>query len=381
VSWKEVSTLQLRTEFVSLARQEGANIKELCRRYNISRTTAYKWLKRFEEEGAAGLIDQSRRPLSSPGKTTAAPEKQILDLNLEHTGWGARKIKRHLEDKGHVMPAPSTVHAILKRNDRIDPAASLVKPFIRFEHPQPNDLWQMDFKGHVGLRAGRCHPLTLLDDHSRFSLAIAACANEKRETVQRHLISVFRRYGLPRRMTMDNGPPWGHEGDVYTGLELWMMRQGIEVCHSRPYHPQTQGKLERFHRSMKAELLTDRTLIDLDAAQQTFDQWRKIYNHQRPHQALNFNVPASRYWQSELCYQEVPAELEYGDDDEVRTVQANGELNWRGWELKLGRAFTGERVGLRRTLEDGKHDVYWGRHRVAQIDMNARSVISGKRLR
>lgn len=381
MSWKEVSALQLRTEFVSLACQEGANIQELCRRYGISRTTGYKWLKRFEEEGATGLIDQSRRPLSSPGKVTAAPEKQILDLNLEHTGWGARKIKRYLEDKGHVMPAPSTVHAILKRNDRIDSAASLVKPFIRFEHLQPNDLWQMDFKGHVSMRAGRCHPLTLLDDHSRFSLTIAACANEKRETVQSHLISVFRRYGLPRRMTMDNGPPWGHEGDVYTGLELWLMRQGIEVCHSRPYHPQTQGKLERFHRSMKAELLTDRTLIDLDAAQQIFDQWREIYNHQRPHQALNFNVPASRYRQSEQCYQEAPPELEYGDDDEVRTVQANGELNWRGWELKLGRAFTGERVGLRRTLEDGKHDVYWGRHRVAQIDMNVRSVISGKRLR
>ena len=381
MSWKEVSALQLRTEFVSLARQEGANIKELCRRYSISRTTAYKWLKRFEDDGEDGLKDQSRRPRSSPGKTTLEPERRVLEANLDHPGWGARKIKRYLEDQGHSMPAASTVHAILHRNDRVNAAASLIKPFIRFEHEQPNDLWQMDFKGHIAMRLGRCHPLTVLDDHSRFSLAIAACGNEKRETVQGHLINVFRRYGLPKRMTMDNGPPWGHEQDLYTGLELWLMRQGIEISHSRPYHPQTQGKLERFHRSLKAELLTDRTLDDLEAAQKIFDHWRETYNHLRPHQALDLRVPASRYKPSPQRYQEAPPVIEYGDDDEVRTVQANGELNWRGWELKLGRAFTGERVGVRSTLKEGTHDVYWGRHRVARIDMKVRTVISGKRLR
>jgi transposase InsO family protein len=125
----------------------------------------------------------------------------------------------------------------------------------RFEHSAPNQLWQMDFKGHFPFAGGRCHPLTLLDDHSRFSLCLAHCPDERLTTVRQQLVRVFERYGLPARMTMDNGAPWGDTTGSWTALELWLMRQGIRVGHSRPYHPQTQGKLERFHRSLKAEVL------------------------------------------------------------------------------------------------------------------------------
>ena len=381
MSWKEMSAMDLRLEFVSLALAEGANIKALCEHFNIGRTTAYKWLKRFQCEGRDGLRDQSRRPHTSPNQTAPEPEQQILALNIEHTGWGARKIKGCLERRGCTMPAASTVHAILKRNDRIDPQAGLVRPFTSFEHEQPNDLWQMDFKGHVPMRTGRCHPLTLLDDHSRFFLTIAACGNEQRGTVQAHLINAFRQYGLPDRMTMDNGSPWGGEPDAYTGLEIWIMRQGIRVSHSRPYHPQTQGKLERQHRSMIREVFKGMCLIDLSSAQLTLDEWRQVYNHERPHGGIGMQVPASRYTSSSRAYQEVLAPIEYGSDLNVRKVQANGEIYLQGQVWKLGKGFVGERVGVREGSQDGQYDVFWGSHRIAQIDRVTEVVISGKSLR
>lgn len=381
MSWKEVSVVDLRIKFVALALAEGANITALCEDFNVGRTTAYKWLKRYKSEGGDGMNNQSRRPHTSPNRTALELEGQILALNIEHTGWGARKIKGCLERRGSAMPAASTVHAILKRNDRIDPQAGLVKPFTRFEHEQPNDLWQMDFKGHVPMRTGRCHPLTLLDDHSRFFLTIAACGNEQRGTVQAHLIRAFREYGLPNRMTMDNGAPWGDEPESYTGLEIWIMRQGVKVSHSRPYHPQTQGKLERQHRSMIREVFKGMCLIDLPTAQLTLDEWRKVYNHERPHGGIGMQVPASRYTSSSRAYQEALTQIEYGSELEVRKVQAKGEIYWQGQAWKLGKGFVGERVGVREGAQDGQYDVFWGSHRIAQIDKVTKVVISGKSLR
>ena len=372
--------MQLRTEFVHLVRQEGVNIRQLCRRFNISPSTAYKWLNRFETSGAEGLHDQSRRPKTSPKRCADEVEQQILTMSQQYEAWGARKLKRVLEDEGAVMPSVSTVHAVLQRHSRVDPKAAEIKPFIRFEHEAPNDLWQIDFKGHFSLSHGRCHPFTALDDHSRFSLCIAACANEQRQTVQDHLIRSFRRYGLPLRMTMDNGSPWGDQTGVYTALEVWLMSQGIKVGHSRPYHPQTQGKLERFHRSLKNEVLQGRFFTDLDDAQRAFDTWRDIYNQKRPHQALGMAVPATRYSGSPREYQEQPAEPEYNDADVVRKVQVGGEIFWRNREYKIGKAFYGRCIAIRETTEDGIHDVYWSRHRVARIDLNLQIVTAGKKI-
>lgn len=380
MSWEEVSTVQLRTEFVLLAQQEGANVRQLCRRFNISPSTAYKWLSRFEKSGAEGLNNQSRRPKTSPKRCADEVEKQILTVSQEYAAWGARKLKRVLEDKGLVMPSVSTVHAVLQRHSRVDPKAAEIKPFIRFEHEAPNDLWQMDFKGHVGMRHGRCHPLTILDDHSRFSLCIAACANQQRQTVEEQLVGVFRRYGLPQRMTMDNGSPWGDQTGVYTALEVWLMRQGIRVSHSRPYHPQTQGKIERFHRSLKAEVLQSQCFIDLVGAQKAFDIWRETYNQKRPHQALGMGVPASRYSSSPLEYQETRPVLEYAEGDLVRKVQGNGEMYWRSSQFLIGKAFIGELIAIKETTEDGIYDVYWSRHRIARIDLIQQAVVSGKRI-
>jgi transposase InsO family protein len=370
--------MQLRTEFIALVEQ-GGNVRQLCRRFGISPTTAYKWLGRHRQ--GACLADRSRRPARSPGRSEAATEQAVLALRQAHPAWGARKLKRRLTDQGHVMPAVSTVHAILVRHGCIsEQASAAATPWQRFEHPSPNDLWQMDFKGHFALRDGRCHPLTVLDDHSRYNLCLAACADESAATVRAHLIATFRHYGVPRRMTMDNGAPWGDTGAGYTALDVWLLKQGIAVSHSRPYHPQTQGKDERFHRTLKAELLQGRRLDDLDAAQHAFDHWRGLYNHERPHDALALDVPARHYRASPAEYRERPPAPEYDDPQRVRRVQDGGRIHWSGHTYRVGTAFSGEPVALRHLIDERYLEVYWCTHRIARLDLVEHTSIYGRKL-
>ena len=242
-----------------LASVEGANVRSLCRRFGISPTTGYKWLERWRVHGTAGLEELSRRPQHSPRRSDAATETAVLTLRAEHPAWGGRKIARRLKDLGHKeVPAPSTVTAILRRHGiELGAFGGGQTRLHRFERARPNELWQMDFKGHVPLHGGRLHPLTVLDDHSRFAVVLAACANEQTETVRQQLIAAFRRYGQPETMITDNGSPWGDgPGSPFTPLGVWLIEHGIRISHSRPYHPQTMGKDERFHRSLKAEVLS-----------------------------------------------------------------------------------------------------------------------------
>lgn len=376
--WQEVSTMQLRSEFVRLVEQ-GSQVRPLCRRFGISPTTAYKWLGRYQQ--GASLADQSRRPHQSPARTEVSTETKVLALRSEHPAWGARKLRQRLMALGHAMPAASTVHAILQRHGGISPAASeAATPFRRFEHAAPNDLWQMDFKGHVAMRASRCHPLTVLDDHSRFSLCLAACADESLMTVRAHLITTFRRYGLPQRMTMDNGAPWGNDYRSFTTLDVWLMKQGIRVSHSRPYHPQTQGKDERFHRTLHVEVLQGRIHDDLVHAQRDFDAWRGVYNQERPHEALAMAVPSSRYRVSTCEYRESPPAPEYADPRRVRRVTDGGHLCWQGYVYRVGKAFIGEPVEVRATHDEHHLDVYWSTTRIAQLDVIEHTSLSGRRL-
>ena len=370
--WKEVTAMSLRQEFVRFALLEGSNMSELCRRFGISRKTGYKWTARFLKEGVEGLANRSRRPVHSPGKTPPAMEEAVLDVRGRHPAWGGRKIRRRLQNLGwDAAPAVSTITAILKRHGLIDPAESAMRaPWRRFEAEEPNDLWQMDFKGHFSASEGRCHPLTVLDDCSRYSLGLHACANERTRTVQGRLIGVFRRYGLPKTILVDNGSPWGSdERHRYTPLTVWLIRQGIRVVHSRPYHPQTLGKGERFHRSLKAEVIQYCAGLGLEECQKRFDAWRDTYNFHRPHEALRMETPADRYRPSERPYQENPAPVEYGPDDDVRRVQQGGWISYRGREHSVPKAFFGERVAIRLTETGGLMDVYYGNQKIAQIDL------------
>ncbi|MDR3537720.1 MAG: DDE-type integrase/transposase/recombinase [Acetobacteraceae bacterium] len=179
-----------------------------------------------------------------------------MAVRSQHPAWGGRKIRRVLQDQGlERPPSASTITQMIRRRGVLNgPGAGERRDWVRFEHAAPNDLWQMDFKGWFDLDRGRCHPLTVLDDHSRYALEIGACGDEQGQTVRARLEAVFGRYGLPLRILSDNGPPWGSAGHgEHSRLSVWLTDLGIGVSHGRPYHPQTQGKDERFHRTLKAE--------------------------------------------------------------------------------------------------------------------------------
>lgn len=370
--WKEVDAMSLKKEFILLANREDANISALCNRFGITRSTGYKWLKRYNELGSEGLGERPRKPLTSPNQTDCRTERIVIKTRGKHPSWGARKIKSYLESQGYMgLPATSTIHAILMRHDLIDPAeAKKHMPFVKFEHEAPNDLWQIDFKGHFEIDSGRCHPLTILDDHSRFSPAIYAYSNEQEKTVRNGMIEVFRKFGLPERINTDNGPPWGSSTTAkYTTFSVFLIRLGIKVSHSRPHHPQTNGKAERFHRTFKTELLNYNRFKNLKEAQKAFDAWRDCYNTERPHQALDMNTPISRYKPS---YREFPEKLpaiEYGPDDIVRNVQQRGRIRYKGKDYEVGGAFYGEPVALRHTDEDGIIEVFFCNQKIARVDL------------
>lgn len=373
--WNTKNTMDLREEFVRLASQEGANRRELCRRFGISAKTGYKWLARFHENGLAALHERSRRPQHSPARTAADVEAAVLELRGAHPAWGGRKISRRLLDLGQARVAPSTVTQILRRHGRLGvPGEAGTAAYQRFEHAQPNQLWQIDFKGYFETPAGRCHPLTLLDDHSRFNLLLHACGQTDAAAVRPLLAEVFRRYGLPVRINADNGAPWGSPREASHGLSrlsVWLIRLGIRISHSRPAHPQTNGKDERFHRSLKAEVLNGRSFADLPAAQGAFDRWRTVYNCERPHEALALAVPASRYRPSARAYPEALPAIEYGPHDTVCTVGWNGWVKFRKRSLKVSNALMHQPIAFRPVAgRDGLFDLYFCHQRFAQLDLH-----------
>ena len=281
--WCEVSVMDQRREFVRLAMQEGANRRELCRRFAISPAVGYKWLARWKA-GDQDLADRSRRPHVTPKRSEAATEARVLAVRDQHPAWGARKIAHCLKRDGLAVPVPSTVHQILCRNGRVKPTENAPpNPGHRFEKEAPNLLWQMDFKGHMPLSNGTdCHPLTMVDDHSRYALCLKACANEQWLTVQDHLTATFRRYGLPDAFYTDNGSPWGDSSGIHwTKLKVWLLKLGVRVVHARPRHPQARGKNERFHRSLKDEVFALRRFRNLPEVQRALDAWRAVYNLER----------------------------------------------------------------------------------------------------
>lgn len=370
--WKERTSMSLRLEFVKFALADGSSISELCRRFGISRKTGYKWIHRFLKLGHGGLADRSRRPKTSPNRTSDALQNAILQVRKHHPAWGGRKIRKYMHNLGwQQVPATSTITAILRRNGCINPSESIKhKAWQRFEAKAPNDLWQMDFKGHFATDHGRCHPLTVLDDHSRYALGLQACNDQKTLTVRQRLIRIFQSYGLPKQMLMDNGSPWGidkqHE---FTTLTVWLIRQGIGIIHSRPFHPQTLGKEERFHRTLKAEVGQYCIGLSLSQCQRRFDAWRDVYNFQRPHEALDMQVPAERYQPSSWQYEQNLPPIEYGPHDQVRKVQHGGWISFQGQEYRLPKAFHGERVAIRPTGTDGPHDVYFCNQKIAELNV------------
>jgi transposase InsO family protein len=375
--WREVSVMDQRREFVRLAMQEGTNRRELCRRFGISPAVGYKWLGRWAADGE--LADRSRRPHRSPQRTERLVEEHILAVRDAHPAWGARTIARRVENAGLVAPAISTVHEVLRRHGRVKQAPGSPLASQRFEKPAPNLLWQMDFKGWVALTGGaRCHPLTIVDDHSRYAVCIQACANEQSTTVQGHLQTTLRRYGLPEAIFVDNGSPWGDSsGQRWTRLGVWLLKLGIDVLHSRPYHPQSRGKNERFHRTLNAEVFELQRFRDLNEVQRAFDQWRTVYNLERPHQGIDLEVPAKRYQPSSRTMPSHVPQVQYDEHEIVRTVSSTKSyVSFKGRFWKIPQAFRGERLAIRPRTPDGRYAVCFGAYEIAAIDLTNPECVS-----
>jgi transposase InsO family protein len=308
-------------------------------------------------------------------------EQEIIELRKQNPEWGAKKLFSLLRQKYHAriaIPAQSTINAILKRNGLILEAKSIAaQKWQRFEHEAPNELWQMDFKGYFYLLDNKqCHPLTILDDHSRFNLCLSACDNEQYETVRQLLTAVFRTYGLPKAILADNGPPWGTTGSFtrqgtpsVSKLEKWLFQQNVRVIHGKPYHPQTQGKEERFHRTLKAELLQYERFENHLHAQKRFDWWRNKYNCYRPHEAIAFQTPISKYKVSPRSFIDHIRPPEYNSSDTIRRVYDCGCVTLKGAKIKVGKAFTGEHVAIKQLDAEKEYEVYYYNQLIRKISL------------
>ena len=374
--WKEETVEDQRRAFVIRANEAGCNFSALCREFQITRRTGYKWLERYRAGEA--LEDQSRVPRHQAHKTNPETEELILSVRSNHPTWGARKILRYLEDKGNTgLPAPSTATSILKRNGFISPEESARHTaFQRFVRDAPNDLWQMDFKGHFAMMDGnRCHPLTMKDDHSRNLLCLDAYDNERWESVKGSLNRVFLNYGLPDTILCDNGAPWGDNLGGYTPFELWMMQMDVLPIHGRPLHPQTQGKEERFHRTLNEDLLKRTPIRNLAHAQQLFDSYRLEFNTERPHSALNLDVPAKHYKKSPRKMPDVLKEPEYDIGRTLRKVNCKGYISIQNHRYYLSETFCGKYMELL-PLDENIFAVCYGNFVVAKIDLDEQLFIS-----
>ena len=345
--FRETSVIRERIKFVQAARSSGSgHLARLCREYGISRRTGYRWLDRVRDQKwvLTAVTDLSRRPHRSPSQTSAVLEERVIAWRRRE-GWGAKKIREKLLQEGLELKV-ITINRILKRGGLIEERAYQYSASHRFERPAANELVQMDFKGDYGLRQGRCYPLTLLDDHSRFALGVYALSDQKWESVQRCLISSFERYGVPDGMLMDHGVPWFSSTNSFglTWLAVWLIRQGVDLCFSGVGHPQTQGKIERFHRTLKESLRHHGQPQTLAAFQQALDRFREIYNHQRPHEALGMAVPADRYQPSRRPYAPQPAAWEYPEGAMVRRLNSQGVLHCPGGRRFVCEALANEWV-------------------------------------
>jgi len=355
-----------RVEFVIRA-SRGECLSELCREYEISRPTGYVWLKRFGERGVAGIEERSRRPHLSPRQTSPVLEARIVALRRQRPDWGARKLAVLLEREGSSLPV-ITVHRVLLRYGLVLDRERRQQATGRFQRERPNELWQMDFKGQKGSEAA-IGPLSVLDDHSRYLVALEQTGTTRLEAVRERLEGVFQRSGLPEAMLMDHGVPWWN-GSVprgWTQLSVWLMRQGIRCCFSGVRHPQTQGKVERFHGVLERARARPDAALWLE--QSWLDAFRREYNELRPHEALDMRSPASLWQPSPRAYDPNPPAWEYGEAAELRKVNSDADIYINDFPWKVSKALRRERVQIQRL--DQRILVFFCNTLVREIDLCA----------
>lgn len=379
--WKETCSMDQRVRFVEAVRSELWSISELCREFGISRKTGYKWARRAEEEGLAGLGDRSRARLTQSHRTTDEARAAIIAARRKHPTWGPKKLLPRLraEQPELVLPGRSTASLIINGAGLSNPQ----RPRRRLKHgtgglggdESPNGVWATDFKGQHRLEDKKyCYPLTVTDSHSRYLLACRGYLSICGVSVQKVFRRLFRTYGVPDHIRSDNGIPFASTGaGRLTTLSVFWIDQGIELQRITPGRPQQNGRHERMHRTLNEET-TMPIAPTLAAQQRRYDRFRPYYNEDRPHEALDFACPADLYRPSTRAYVEIPAAPEYPSHYMTRKVQQNGSIKLLGHRPYISECLTGRRVGLVE-VEEAIWQVYYRHHPVGTLDT------SGKRIR
>ena len=346
MSWSVRSKLEARLEFVRRL-QAGAKMARLCREFEISRPTGYLWKRRYSEGGTVNsLYDRSHRPSHCPHKTEAELEELICELRGDY-GWGGRKLSRILERKGLEVPV-ATINRIIKRNGLLVPEDCHAPAPRRFERDKPNELWQADFKGPMGRGEARCEPLSVIDDHSRFVVGLRAVRSKRGVDVKRAFREIFDEYGVPDSLLLDHGVPWWSTSHFlgFSSFSVWLMKQDLKLVFGGFYHPQTQGKVERFNLSLGCSVRTKGTPT-------TFAQWypllRKIrqeFNLIRPHESLGMDTPAEHYTPSSKPFNPTPRPVQYPSGSVVVRLDSLGRFRYRNLRFFVSAALAGEYVRL-----------------------------------
>ena len=365
--WKMVDVSEQRMQFVMRAVSGKEKLAALCREFGVSRPTGYLWWRRYQQtQSLTALGERSRRPHRCPRQTAGWKEERVVALR-QQTGWGAKKLQVILREEEQIALPVRTIHRILDRHGLVAEDAHGPAP-ERFERAAPNQLWQMDTKGKYPLANGECHPLALVDDHSRFAVGLYALRALTTEQAYPCLVQTFERYGVPEAMLMDRGSLWwsASNGWALTWLSVRLIEQGIRLVYGRVCHPQTQGKVERFHRTVGGELRHHGVPERVEQWQPALDQVRYNYNERRPHEALGMQRPAERYRPSERAYQPQPRAWEYPQGSEVLRLNTQGSLVAGRARWFVCKALAGERVRVERF--DGKLLVSYRHMYIREVD-------------
>lgn len=364
--WSETSPMDQKTQFIADYLRGSLSVTECCELYGISRKTAYKWIDRYLHHGPAGLDERSRRPRNSPRETAPEIVQAILQARLRHPSWGGKKLLTLVQKRYPtvVLPHRATVCTILNRNGLVPKQ----RKRRHIGHPGkpasqilgPNDLWCADFKGQFKTGDGQyCYPLTVTDGYSRFLLGCQALPSTAVAGARPVFTRLFKEFGLPKRIRTDNGVPFATNTLArLSALSAWWIRLGVLPELIEPGKPQQNGRHERMHRTLKAEA-TRPPAANMAAQQRKFNRFREEFNHERPHEALDQQTPASVY---ERSPREMPAKippLEYPDRFEVRYVSANGGIRWNHDWVNVSTVCAGEYIGFEE-IDDGLWDVYFG---------------------